>query len=432
MNIKSYPTIDCRNNGGLKLFSKSEHKPKAPLDLDNFTKSVDKVLIDNPLKLPYSYSQQQLQGMGRGCQVPIRANQTARSAHGKTCMSRFFNNKKITDFLLRSEVATDQFGIPLYTPNERKIYDFSTMPHIFFRNSNWTRCPQEKALFGFGEMNDNEIQLREEYNQILYSMEKTRADIENPYKGYLAFNMMYIGDNEIKTLLLKNKTKFEKYKEKQPKLNGIHYIETTYTLGHIKKLIDSIESKSLPVDDQPINLFVFIFNFGDHSVCGTLSINNEDKDHPKASEMFFFDSLVKNDANNNSISSFKEHLKELNIRTTYICYEAQADGAEKYEVDYNCVLYSLRTTNKLIELLASNEESPLRTRLLSLQPSTDTDDHLFTYSQEIAKRYPDFFEYDSISNTYKPKSFKNRQLPNTAARWYLGRLSLKELIKTHQ
>lgn len=429
MNITPYPTIDCRHNGGLKLFSKPEHKPKAPRDPEAFTEAVDKILTDNPLKLPYPQNQL---GVGRGRIMREQKNQTVRSTHGTTCMSLFFNNKKITDFLIHPEVETDQFGIPLYIPSERKIYDLSTVPYIFFRNQNWIRCPNSKALLGFGYMNDDEQQLRAECGKILHSMGKTRADIENLNGGYIAFNMMHIGDDEIKTLLSKNKNKFEKYKEQQAQLNGIHYMEKSYWLEDIKKLIESIESKNLLLDNNPINIFTFVFNFEAHSVCGTLSINNEDKNNPKASEMFFFNSWPKNDLSNDYDTRFKKHLEELNIKITYISYNAQNDGTEPYEADYNCVLYSLRTTNKLIELIASNEETPLRTRLLNTHPVADTDEDLFTYSQEIAKLQPDFFEYDSISNTYKPKSsFKDRQIPNTAARWYLGRRALKKLIKKY-
>ncbi|OAI50390.1 hypothetical protein AYO37_00265 [Opitutia bacterium SCGC AG-212-L18] len=433
--ITSRSINNCTSNSGLIIFN-NKKTPKnleqIPSDED-FSKAVNTIFDKNPLSLPHS--EEEIQNLvddwdfGQANDLK-KENDAVRLNHTTTCMKQLLSDPTITRRLASRAVTVNEWGIPLYTEAERKIYDLDTMPYISFRNPNLKRCPQQPILFG-----KNYSIPYDDLTCALFGKQKDDAWCAPDYN---TFYLLSTYTDELKPILEKNKNKLEKNKNcpKSTELKGIHYLNKVYDFSKVLDLIDSIRSTQFTLDETDRNTIIFVFDdWMGHFVCGILTVNSEDINNPIVTELSLFDSESSdNDYPHDLENTFKKHLKNRPpIKFTYICYNIQIDGPEPYEKDYNCAFYSVRAANQLVEILRGPQDSPLRKRILeSKKPGeTDSEEDIAIYAQEIAAHLPELFDYDPESKSYKAKSFKKREICNIAARWDTGKRVFKKYARDY-
>lgn len=433
-NINSTATSHLYIFKNPNRLKKSEYVPSA----EQFSSEVNKILEQN---IPFPYTRAEL------------------SRHKKSCINQFFCNPIIISYLARREVSVSEFGIPLYIEAERTVYDFVRMPHIPFRNPTLKRCPRQIGFFtprcspSFGNASP-----RTRADAICYEklacailglaradVRAKKIDVRVNIPNYNAFHLLGIANRWIKLVLSKNKNTIEQCKNANPEshgLRGIHYFDKYLNFSKIIKLMNSIKSGEFTLEDINCNIFIFVFHHNGHAMCGVLLANRQDMhDNSIVFELFLFDSqkikesevlLLKKDF---KISLGDDPLEDSppSIPLTCLSYNLQFDGINSYEQDHNCVLYSMRTANKLVEIINSSQNSVLRARLLGHKGPgyIDTQEDIALYANELAQALPDFFDYNSESDSYTAKSFKDRQICNIAARWDLGRRFLKNYIRQY-
>lgn len=353
----------------------------------------------------------------------------------KILASLFYCNVSvIKPFLTRGEVEVNKFGVPLYGEGEVLLYNYlvDCVPFRSFQHKEWeTECLFDPT---FNPIDDDSDSLSvKKYNNFAVANGFVSPTDRWSFPSHNAFN--FVGTIHGEVLLQKNKKRFDIQKLESNSLKGIHYVDE-YNLDYsgIVKLIESVQSKTLLLDDVSRN--VFILNFGveeGHVTCGILVFDSSNTDI-RPVELFVFDS----ESSRLNVDFVIKKFEDLNagicqIKVTYIFYNAQIENSkEVYDFDMNCFFYSIRTMNALVEILSSSNKSPLSSRILddikSCSPNGEED--IANYANDLATHLPDYFDYDSASKAYHVKDFEDRKILHIGDRWYLGRMFLKKLLSS--
>lgn len=404
MNIAT-TRITCSSNSGLFIHTKKDNHPLKPIkpipSLADFTAAVEKAIENH---------------------------------------SRLHEDATIVNYLTRREFLVNAFGIPVYEPSElqayQKIIPIPLRSNFSERSKN-TQLSLFMSLSNLNRQSPDPVRT-DAYDALAKAMgiEGDSPRLRLPH--YNAFNFVGINEEEAELILNKNEIKFDLNKSKKPnKYSGLHYTHSFVNISLLESLLFAVIENDLPIDNNDFNIFIFPFNYNGHLTCGALVVNSKQQGNPIAQELFIFDSIENNSYthayHNHLIQSINQTIYDADLpplAITLIPYGAQIDSINNYEPDENCTLYSIRAMNALVKILSSQKNSSFRSKICREQApimnDDNTEDKTF-YINALAQALPEYFDYNPDLQTYKAKSFKERQAIHIADRWDLGRRFLKNL-----
>ncbi len=336
-------------------------------------------------------------------------------------MNRLLENEVTFRYLTRpfESVSVNQFGIPEYNEDEAQIYRMTEIPY---------RKP---------ELNENGSVSRTAYSAFIQAFPLLSMPTLPMSK---AFNYCGTSDDDINMLLSINFNQFESLKQNSNNnLTGTHYVDEIVSIADIFEFIKNIESNQLEfeLDQVSQNIIIFALKLEEmsHVTCGVLVLESKDISNPIARELFLMDSERMNTEDYEALGDeFEVHCKRLEnhspMKFTYCSYGPQIQNSEHaYNYDGNCVFYTIRCMNGLVEIIGSSQESLLRARLLGQRrlDEADTSEDIAAYRKELEEKLVEYFDYDQSSESYAVKSFEARKAVHMNDRWTTGNIVLKVL-----
>ncbi len=356
--------------------------------------------------------------------------------------NQYINNETIRKYLTRREIIVNCYGVPMCSTEEFIVY-YDLETKVPFRIIDWEDRlgwddNQKSSHFKLVKKMNSDLELPKKYhpsNRFNYSCCRPVNEYYSPCD---AFNICGISYDLVKFVLIKNKKRFDGNKStiNLSNLKGIHYCDQVFTFTKIHELSNSIKFGEIELDNIERNVFILYFHdeIG-HLTCGALLVNSEDMSNPIPLELFIFDSEAEdNDNYTKVLENSNRDTGDPSIKLSHIIYNAQVQNASNaYDVDFNCALYSVSAMNALVQVLGFSKDSSLYARLFGQNSfdHVDTEEDRATYAQEIAKKMPEYFDFDIESQTWQSKAFQDRQYESIFRRWWLTRKFLKEFYSQY-
>lgn len=418
--------INCKTTSiKLELGVKKAQKQQFLPSCMEFTNEVDQILSGRSLNL----SSSPLKDCSNTPQYQpyqSKSNSPQPTLSHAEIERQLLKNETVTSYLKSNTVHINEFGVPVYTQAERRVYDFIS-EYIAFRNPSFSRETGNFEFFS-PRASDNFMDFDcEAYDQLATKMGATGRYPRLNIPAYNAFNFFGTKFCDVNDIMKKNLEKINEYKKHSDNLLGIHYLGHTVLPQTIPSLIRAINYNAINLDDTSSNIAIFNLLYQGHYTACLFVIDSTDRDNPFVTDLFMFDSS-EGDYGKEIRPNFKDVIKHPGIYMTYVGYGAQINKPwDGYDIDNDCAFYAIRAMNALVKILAFSKDSPLASRILQGKPNANSID-FSSYKNCLAQEMPEYFDYNPTTNRYYPKSRQQRRITNIGDRWYLGKISIKKEI----